>query len=331
VRASLAAAALALAALPGHTSAQARPPAPQVVPAALSADTVGFGDTFELRVELRVPEGRVALVPDAPPSSANVGVPSGPTWTVEAAADGSAVVSLAYPLIGYRVGPVTIPAFAVYVGPAAAGDAGPVRVFAQDDAPRAEGLSPYRVPVQEAWVLSLLRIEDVAQGLEPRPADDVIGGSWNAPALASALAFASILLGIAFVSGRDWLDARARRTGGPGGPAGDPRAEARRAALAELDRLLSAGLAGPDEAEALYRSSSTVVRRYVEELESSWGPSYTSTELMTGLETLRRSQPLGALKDEMLQAERVKFGRLRPDVAEAMAHCRTLREWVASS
>jgi hypothetical protein len=217
-------------------------------------------------------------------------------------------------------------------------------------------LEPLVIPRRSIWVTSILRPQDVEQGLEPRPADDVVGPSWNMAAMLSAFLFASILLAVTFVSGRDWWSARAR-VGVGSGHRGDPIAVARAKALAELDALIAAGCS-PDAAavEAVYEASSAAVRRYVEHLERTWSPSYTSTELMRGLEgraaggvgsaasggeraatgpsagsPITNPDSIEPLVRQMAVAEVVKFGRLRPGQDDALGHCRTLRRWVAAS
>jgi hypothetical protein len=192
------------------------------------------------------------------------------------------------------------------------------------------------IPRRSIWVTSVLRPQDVEQGLEPRPADDVVGPSWNMAAMLSAFVFASILLAVTFVSGRDWWSARARLEVGSG-HRGDPIAVARAKALAELDALIAAGCASDAAAvEAAYDASSAAVRRYVEHFERTWSPSYTSTELMRGLEGWaapheRDLDSIDPLVRQMAVAEVVKFGRLRPGPDDALGHCRTLRRWVAAS
>lgn len=310
----------------------------QVADIMLSADTVSFGDTFELLLEIHVPAGEVAQIPDALPATDQLEGLGQVEWASEPGSDGTTLVLVVYPLIAYRVGTVVTPEFGIFVGPPVgqpeAGAApGPVTTFLTDagGSDSQSGMTRHVVPAQTAWVNSLLTLEDAALGLEPRPADDVIGPSWNAPAVISTFAFLSLLLGVAFVSGRDWVGSRARRGGGTGGATLDSVAAARNAALAELDRLLEAGLEDPNEAEAFYAASSAAVRRYVEHLDHAWGPAYTSTELMRGLEARTERDALRAVLGEMSLAEVVKFGRLRPESDAALEHCRTLRAWVAAS
>jgi hypothetical protein len=347
----------------------------QIIGADISTDTIGFGDRFELLVRVRVPPGSIAWVPETfAETDAVAGV--GPVeWTVEDASDGASDVSLRYGIVPYQVGIVDLPALALFVGPRAGdedGAAGPVALFSPEgrevrrdrgeiaregaDVGPPTDLEPLVIPRRSIWVTSVLRPQDVEQGLEPRPADDVVGPSWNMAAMLSALVFASILLAVTFVSGRDWWSARARGEVGSG-HRGDPIAVARAKALAELDALIAAGCA-PDAAaiEAVYEASSAAVRRYVEHLERTWSPSYTSTELMRGLEgraaggvggaASRGERPstgpsagspitnpdaIEPLVRQMAVAEVVKFGRLRPGPDDALGHCRTLRRWVAAS
>jgi hypothetical protein len=324
----------------------------QVIGADISTDTIGFGDRFELLVRVRVPAGSIAWVPESFSETDAVAGVGTVEWTVEDAPDGAADVSLRYGIVPYQVGIVDLAGLAIFLGPRAGGEGGaggPVAVFPLDgrevtrdggeiaregaDVGPPPGLAPLAIPRRSIWVTSVLRPQDVEQGLEPRPADDVIGPSWNVAAMLSAFLFASILLGVSFVSGRDLWSARARGEVGSG-HRGDPIAVARAKALGELDALIAAGCA-PDAAavEAVYEASSAAVRRYVEHLERTWSPSYTSTELMRGLEGRTTANPdsVDPLVRQMAVAEVVKFGRLRPGPDDALGHCRTLRSWVAAS
>ncbi len=333
----LAAASLAGAARATPARAQTAVAQPAVVEAGMSADTVRLGDRFELAIDLRVPAGFTAYVPDLLPATDSVESVGAAGWTVEEIEGGGFAVAVRYPLVAFRPGPVPIPGLDVLVGPSVAPDgadgATPRPVLSEralGGAPGAtEGLSRQRVPSQGVWVTSPLSLQDIAEGVDPRPADDVIGSAWNAPLVVSILGFASLLAGVVVVSGRDWLEAHARR--GVPEPVADPIAEARAAALAELDRLLASELHRTGSLDVFYGGTSDAVRRYVEHLDPAWSDALTSTELMRGLEA--RTDPDGAreLLDEMALAEAVKFGRARPDPDRAELHGRTLRDWVAAS
>jgi len=341
--------ALSVAAAVGTADAVA-----QVVETELSTDTVSFGDRFELRVDVLVPAGAVVHVPEvAMETDASAGVAS-VRWTAERAPDGGSIVSLTYPVVAYRVGVVSLPPLTFFLGGATdarapPGEDGPVRLLtAGDPGSPAPGLQPLRVPSRRVWVLSVLSGEDVESGLDPRPADDVLGRSWNAPAVASAAAFLSLLLGVVVVTGREWMVARGART------PHDLVAEARRRALEDLGRLLAqSSTAGSEEVAQVFERSSTIVRRYVECFDRAWTPALTSTELMHGLRAAdepgaaatlaeasvqdgagqRSTEEPGieVLRRQMAVAEVVKFGRFRPDLAAASDHVRTLRSWVEAS
>jgi hypothetical protein len=315
------------------TSAQTPPSAGAagVVDYGLSADTIGFGDRFELRIALQVPAGQTAHLPSLIRGNDGFeGLPVGEP-PVEPLPGGARAVTVHYPLIPYRVGLVTIPelAPAFVLSPADSGDVAVAFYDPSDGPPSAPFASTLLVPRQEVWVESVLLADDITEGLVPRPPDDVVGPSWHAPALFSAVAFGTLLLGVLFVSSKDWLEARSRADSRVGKHV-DPIAAARQRALDELDRLLVSDLPGSDTA-GFYERTSAAVRRYVEHFDVAWGPADTSTELMDRLEAQQDPGAVRGLTDDMHVAEVVKFGRLRPDVESAERHCRGLRAWVASS
>lgn len=328
--------ALVVALCAGPSAASARQATgARLVGVSLSADTVDFGGALELRIDLLVPAGMSAGVPETLPAGAAVEGLRPVEWSSRPAEGGASAVALRYALVAYREGAVETPELAIPVRPAngpPGSPARPVDVLPGGGERPGRGDAPTRlvVPAQLLQVVSLLRLEDVASGLQPRPADDVFGRSWNVPAALSAFGFASLLLGIAFVSGRDWLASRPARSG-EAAVAVDALAEARLAALAALDALLAGGPGGHEGAEAFYDATSAAVRRYVEHFDASWGAAYTSTELMRGLERRVPADAIAGLVTEMRVAEVVKFGRLRPDPDAALAHCRTLRSWVEAS
>ena len=340
MRAGLLALALASVSVVARAEAQvvADPGTDPVLTVELSADTVGIGDVFELRIGFELSPGQIAYVPDSLESTNGFESLRPVEWSVERAADGASVVSLTYPLIAFRFGLVTIPEFAILTGRAAsAGESGaPTGTEAigswhtiEDQPELVASLTSLPVPSRRVRVTSVLLLEDISRGLVPRPADDVVGSSWHWAALLSALAFTAFLAGVLSLAGRDWLAAR-RSTGvDAAAPGLDPVEAARLAALAELDRLLVLRLHQEGRVDEFYTRSSSAVRGYVEHLDATWGPAYTSTELMGSLEERANGKSAPALLEAMHVAEVVKFGRLRPDSRAAEAHWKALRGWVA--
>jgi hypothetical protein len=252
------------------------------------------------------------------------------TWRLDPSADGGSTLSLAYPLIGFRVGGVSLPAVAILSGPRRGEDAA-VGVWSavEGDADLAAALTRHAVPRPDIWISSLLSMDDASEALEPRPADDVVGASWSRGALWAALLFGAALTWVLLASALDWLRARsalrARRS------TVDAVEAARRAALDALDALPGLGLVEAGRVDEFYGRSSGAVRGYVEHLDGAWGPAYTSTELMSSLARRQHGEAEPALLSEMGTAEVVKFGRLRPDGTRARSHWSTLRGWVAGS
>ena len=305
----------------------------------LSADTVEVGDELELRLDLSLPEGRTVYFPDSLTGNPGFETVRPVEWTVTED-DGGAVVSITYTLMAFRFGILTIPEFAVLTAPTSsigvvASDTGRVGDWAELEVrPEvAEALQGHIVPAQRLWVRSVLALEDLSEGLQPRPADDVVGASWNWIAVLGGLVFGGLLVMVASASARDVMSAaRMKRAPSPAG-ALDPIAAARAAALSALDRLIGLGLhEEPNRTPEFYERSSGAVRTYVEHFDPAWGPAQTSTELMGGLKA--DDAPTGAdpeLFSEMHVAEVVKFGRLRPNADTAEEHWSTLREWVEES
>lgn len=301
----------------------------------VAPDTVRFGDRFELRVEVEVPTDRTLYAPDYLVGTDSVESLAPFAWSERPGADGARRVTLAFPLVAYQVGETPLPAVPLAVGspPSGTSPDGPAPAALSErafDPATAGDAARTVVSGARVQVTSILGAE--GGPLEPRPPDDVVGSSWSPLLVLSALVFGTMLVGVTVVSGRDWLATREAGTATVETPTEDPVTAARRRALAELDRLLAAGVEGPDEVEAFYGTASDAVRRYVEILDPAWSDAYTSSELMVALERRERSnEVLAALAIAMRTAERVKFGRLRPAPDRAMQHGAQLRRWVEAS
>ncbi len=305
----------------------------------LSSDTVEIGDVIELRIELEVPAGRIAYFPDSLASTSGFESRGPVEWHAERRTDGGSIVSLTYAAFAFQFGVRATPEFEIMTGPAPSRDenSGPTavepvgswRTIEEPDV--AAALVRFIVPSQHVMVTSVVLLQNISQGLAPRPADDVVGSSWKWTSLLWALAFGGVLTWVLAATGRDWLAARAAARGDVGTVALDPIEAARLAALAELDRLLGLGLPEKGFVDEFYTRSSTTIRGYVERLDPSWGPAITSTELMQKLEKRANGRAVPDLSREMYLAETVKFGRLRPDPATAKKHWTTLRTWVSGS
>lgn len=308
---------------------------------ALSADTIGIGDRFQLDMTIVLAPRSVAFLPD---SIVGPGFePFGPVeWTARTLGDGATELTVTYPLIAFQVGTVTVPEFEVFAADATEGastgiappDApvGDFETFVENVAmlPSAR-LRP--VPPQDVWVASVLILEDQEYGIVPRPAADVAGRNRNWPATALTLLFGIGLFAVSAVTMRDWSASRSagNRTSPP---------SPRDVALAALDRLVAQGPA--EDPRAFFASSSEIVRRYVETFDGRWGPAWTSTELMRGLHAREGVDPRrelagtpavdpAPLAREMEFAEAVKFGGKRPDRVTAERHVGALRSWIEAA
>ena len=328
----------------------------------VSPDTVELGDVFTLRASVYVPPGRDLRVPASLPGE----------WGVESlgrvrtesvvAGDGSAQVVLEYDLIPFEIGLAATPQLEMRsieetpggsrVGvedeagntqntqntqnpestDGALDTAGTVAPAAADERP----LDRLVVAGRRVFVTSPVLLDDIARGLQPRPPADVVGSSWNLPAVLGASVLSLLLLGVVTVQTREWLAARAASAIRDEEPAETPQMWRERA-LGELDRLLARGDHTAGRVRDFYEGSSEVVREYVEHFDAAWDRSWTSTELMRGLSAEAGWPESDGLGRAMERAEVAKFagaGRAGPgDGPEASAErdWRTMRAWVDES
>lgn len=320
------------------------------VSAELSTDTVAIGDIFEVHVSVTVPGGQMVYFPDSLDSAEGY-APLGPVeWTVRTDADGISFLSIVYPLITFDVGSVTTAEFGIFAATRSASVAeGPRdRNGVEEGDRRTQGevvgswsalpelrnrqesgvsLRRVSVPAQHVWVTSVLLLDDISQGITPRPAADVAGDDWHWPSLLLVIACTLALGGVLTASARDLVGREKNEDEISAGSR-----SAREVALDALDRLMESGLHSDGRMHDFYASGSDIVRRYVETLDPDWDATRTSTELMRVLN--ERVEGACVDKDflaEMRTAERVKFGMLRPVASVAEAHLRTLRGWVEHS
>ncbi|HSH76795.1 MAG TPA: hypothetical protein VLA09_13990 [Longimicrobiales bacterium] len=322
----------------GAPLAQTPSRTPAGVTAQFSADTVPMGEAFELRVSLPVEPGRVVYFPDTLPANDYVVSLAPVRWSADAGSAGGAQLRLVYPLIPFRSGTVPVPGVDVLTVPAT-GETG------LDSIPGGSVIGPWseaplgrsspaqrtRFARRAVWVTPVFAPRDLVEGIAPRPSEDVVGSSWHWPSLSLALVLSFLLAGIVVSTTSEWRTAR--RSSGSA-PARHPPATleaARRDAMEELDRLLKAGLHREGRSQELYTRSSHVVRRFLERLDSAWGPDLTSSEVMDRLEALMGPSATRSLAEEMSEAEIVKFGRLRPAAPVAEEHLLTLLGWLRTS
>ena len=301
---------------------------------ALSHDTVGIGDLVDLSFVVDMAPGTIVFVPDSLDSSAFESF-APVRWSSTPTADGGAQLTVTYPLIAFQVGGISVPEFPIFaarrseassVGFANEGDlVGSWSSFRAEPA-RTPSARMLIIPPQPLWVASVLEIEDVSNGVQPRPVADVVGGERHWPATLLVVFFGVLFTWIVTTSAHAaWLAYRDRPV-----PPPDPRL----AALAALDALLEESPHRGGDIRGFYTRASDITRRFVEVLDQRWGPARTSTELMTDLEgAVRRpdfaSTPeVGPLTGVMEHAEEVKFGGDRPKADEAERELSAVRSWV---
>ena len=313
---------------PGVTSPLLGQVAPTLASAGLSADTVGIGDVFELTLSVELPADRIAIFPDSLQASGGFATFDAVEWSADRGTDGSATLAITYRLLAVQVGIVSVPPFDIYTR---AGRPTPDALTGEwEDFLARPGLAssatPLRVPESRLWVASVLMLDDITNGLQPRPADDVWGGDRHWPATLLMVVFGSLLVGVGGTTAREWAQRSAAVESEP-----SPPRSPREIALEGLDDLLAAGLHANGRIDDFYLRTSDITRRFVETLDDSWDATLTSRELMAELGQHSSGEADGGLATEMDSAETVKFGRVRPETLEAEAHWRALRAWIEGS
>lgn len=310
---------------PASTAAQDRG-----IALTLSSDSVRVAEVFDLVLTVPVPPGSRVYFPDTLPATADVESHGPVAWRARRSGDG-ATLELTWPLMSFGMGTTTLPRVDVIVQPLT-GDADGRRipggsvVGSWSEAPAA---SPYTRGVRGAvWVEPVYTSEDVTAGMSPRPPADVVGLGWSWPSALLILVFSSVLGAVVVSTIREWLSNRtASVEGGTPGPVSVR--EARRRAIAELERLRASGPHPPERAFELYGRTSRLVRSYAERLGGDFGPELTATELSGRLDAAGRATP--ALPTELRRAEAVKFGRVRPEAGTTEAYLDALLAWVSGA
>ena len=194
---------------------------------------------------------------------------------------------------------------------------------------------------RRVFVTSPVLLDDIARGLEPRPPADVVGFSWNVPAVLGASLLSLLLLGVGAVQAREWLAVRAAAAVQVETPQETPQ-EWRDRALAELDRVRARGHHRAGRLRDFYEDAGDVVRQYVSHFDPAWDRSRTSTELMRDLSAAPGWPDPDALARAMGRGEVAKFAAtaaVRNDAAgvregaaaTAERDWRTMRAWVDAS
>jgi hypothetical protein len=198
------------------------------------------------------------------------------------------------------------------------------------DVPRATGRTVRRVDVPESsvWIHPTRFGGALGDGVQPRGPDDVLGTSWSWPSVVLVGFFSSILAAAGVTQSRQWLSARGARTSSTAAGLSTTE-EARRAALAAIERLIAEGPQPADREKTVYAASSDIVRGYAARLATDWVPGLTSTELMQRVAGAATNS--AEVTRAMAVAERVKFGRLRTGGDALSAHLSELRSWLSGA
>ena len=312
----------------------------------VSPDTVELGDPFTLHATVYVPPGRGLRVPAT----------LLPEWGVESlrrvrtdvaeTGDGSLRVALEYDLIPFEIGLAATPQLEMTSGEA---EAGGRRVRVEDgpggnaesgtltgelDGTAGRPQDRLVIAGRRVFVTSPILLDDIAQGLQPRPPADVVGFNWNVPAVLGASLLSLLLLGVVTVQAREWLAVRAAAGLSVEAPPQTPE-EWRERALAELDRLLARGHHRAGRLRDFYEGAGDVIRGYMAHFDPSWNRSRTSTELMRDLAGAPGWPDLDALAGAMGRGEVAKFaaaaGARESGASAAERDWETMRAWIDAS
>ena len=309
----------------------------------VSPDTVELGDPFTLHATVYVGPGRELRVPATLLPEWGVESLRRVRTEVVEVGDGSLQVALEYDLIPFEIGLAATPQLEMSSGEAEVGE-GRVRVEDVPGAttdpvgaaitqitqntqntrngsrtgerigadaglrpgPDARPRDRLVIAGRRVFVTSPILLDDIARGLQPSPPADVVGFSWNVPAVLGASLLSLLLLGVVTVQAREWLAARAPAAVQVEAPPETP-AEWRERALAELDRLLAGGHHRAGRLRDFYEDAGDVIRGYLACFDSAWSCSRTSTELMRDLSAAPGWPDPGALARAMGRGEVAKF------------------------
>lgn len=316
---------------------QSPPVADTLVPRVeLGADTVLVGEHFELALTVPVPSGHTLFVPDTLARTSTVETREPARWETVGNRGDTALVVVRYILAVYRPGPTPLPGVPLVMREGAPPD--PQRADGLDeggfvagwaDLPRVPDFTYVRTVLEPeaVYVSPTLRPFDLMEGAAPRESADVAGRSWNP--FHTALAGAA-LLGLVGLGARAIRAAR-RGTRGEQRTPPRPMGPAWQRAVRELDRIRALGLHEEGQVDEFYARSTGAVRRYVESLESGWGPWFTTSELVSRAGQTSGQRGMEGLADTLLDAEAVKFGGRRPGAPAALEDWQLLRAWVEAS
>ena len=284
--------------LPAVAAAQ-QGPAPSPLPplpvsSAVAPETVTVGERFRSVLQVVVPAG--ATVDFSPLAAGDTLQPVDSVRVIPGRSGEPPIAS--YSLVAWVAGaPLRAQA--------------PVRV-ALPDGSAATYLLPLRLPV----VRSVLPADTA--GVEPRPARGLLA----VPGAGRPLWPWIVALTALLAAGVAWLLRRRR----PQVQEEEPTPRER--ALAALDRI-AAERGGRAEADVLYAGATRALRRYVGELEASWGADLTTRELLTTLGSEGVAPDVREELWRLLQhADGVKFARYSPTAEEVEAFLAGARRWV---
>jgi hypothetical protein len=258
------------------------------------------GAGLTISAPARAQEVRAALVPDTLPLSGGM-ENAARLRTREDSVDGAARVTAIYFIAPWRPGAAVLPKLDGRV----VDPGGGARTFS--------------VALPTLAVRSVLPADTA--GVKPKPPRDVLGPDrlWWPP----LLVIAGVLL---VLMGLYWWW-RERRQGPVMEPM--PQLTPRQRALAALDHVRTLGLLEAGEAKAFYSLVTEALRRYLAELDGTWGEDLTTREVVGRMARASRSADVRELRDLLDAADLVKFARRKPGRVEAEAEWARVRRWVA--
>lgn len=286
----------------------------------------GFGEPGTVRLELRAAPGVALFMPDTLSGAAHMSSAGTGRWEITSAPGDSVLVSAHYPIVGFRAGIQELPKLQVAIA-ARQSLADPPLVLPMREAAAAAGADVPRVevPLGSTTIAEYAPLEaaDSAGILTPRPPADVLGGEWSV--------WLVLAVGLASLAGAGGLGALLPRWWAQRGAAIVARIRGRspkQEALRELERIRGYGWHLDGRVDDFYASSTEILRGFAGRLDPQWTGALTTGELLERLETRSDSGGLEPLAAAISNAERAKFGTLRPASDSAEADWTAIRDWV---
>lgn len=316
----------AVSAAAGVAQMSSAPPRARITHFRLEPERATFGEPFLVRIDLRVPPAhRVYLTPELATTEVFEAAGAG-SWLLERAPGDSVDISATFPVVGYEPGRFDLPSLELWLRPdPALHPDGELSAAVQPVEPQMALLDTEKQMLQlgTAEVVAYPPLNEEDAELVPRPAADVVGGSWSLWSLLAGGVMAVLGIGgIRMAAERGWRAAMGLFLSRVRGQS--PRQNA----LRELERVRALGWHREGRSDDFYASSTDAIRTFAHEIEPTLTTALTSSELVRTLEERWGQEETAALAAVVESAERAKFGSWAPDPEEAERDWTALRDWV---